>query len=111
MEEEIVKEMEAEEKKKRQKIFDSHQHAIPYQSGIKWGLKVGNLITVPPIYRNIKPPVGKYCAVEMNYSQWGIISIDGSILIEPKYTEVSIEENGMAWLTQVTGKKVSVKLK
>ena len=103
--------METDKKKRKQRILDDYRKALPYQSGIKWGLKVGNLITVPPIYRNIKPPVGKYCAVEMNYSQWGIISIDGAILIEPKYTEVFIEENGMAWLTQITGKKVSVKLK
>ncbi len=111
LEKQIIRRMETDKKKRKQRILDDYRKALPYQSGIKWGLKVGNLITVPPIYRNIKPPVGKYCAVEMNYSQWGIISIDGSILIEPKYTEVSIEENGMAWLTQVTGKKVSVKLK
>jgi len=111
LEKQVVQEMETDEKKRKLSILDNYRNALPYQSGIKWGLKVGNLITVPPIYRNIKPPVGKYCAVEKNYSQWGIISIDGAILIEPKYTEISIEENGMAWLTQVTGKKVSVKLK
>lgn len=111
LEKQVIKEIETDEKNRKQRILDDYRKALPYQSGIKWGLKVGNLITVPPIYRNIKPPVGKYCAVEMNYSQWGIISIDGAILIEPKYTEVTIEENGMAWLTQVTGKKVSVKLK
>ena len=110
MEEEIIKEMEAEEKKKRQKIFDSHQHAIPYQSGIKWGLKVGNRITVPPIYRQVATPIGKYCAVEKNYSQWGIITIDGTVLIEPKYPNVSIKENGTALLTLVTGKTISVRL-
>lgn len=111
LEKQIIREMETAEKKRKQHILDDYRNALPYRSGIKWGLKVGNLITVPPIYRNIRPPVGKYCAVEKNYSQWGIISIDGAVLIEPKYTEVSIKENGMALLTQVTGKKVSVKLK
>ncbi|MBQ8362183.1 MAG: WG repeat-containing protein, partial [Bacteroidaceae bacterium] len=76
----------------------------------KWGLKVGNRMTVPPIYRNIRPPIGKYCAVEKNYSQWGVISIDGSILIEAKYPDVSVEQDGTVWLTSVTGKRTRVKL-
>ena len=103
-----IKKQEAEKKRQIQENFRT---AIPYQVGLKWGLKVGNRITVPPIYRNVKPPVGKYCAVEMNYSQWGVISIDGTVLIEPKYPDITIENNGTALLTQVTGKKVTVKLK
>lgn len=58
----------------------------------------------------MKQPIGKYCAVEKNYSQWGIISIDGTILVEPKYPEVSIEKDGNALLTQVNGNKVRVRL-
>jgi hypothetical protein len=49
--------------------------------------------------------------VEKNYSQWGIIAIDGTILVEPKYPKVSIEKNGTALLTQVTGKQMTIKLK
>ena len=78
---------------------------------MKWGLKVGNHITVPPIYRQIEAPIGRYCAVEKNYCQWGIIAIDGTILIEPKYSKVSIGQDGTAMLTQVTGKETMVKLK
>ena len=110
MDEEIRTKMEAEEKEKKRRILEKYRSAIPYQAGMKWGLKAGDRIIVPPIYRNVKPPIGKYCAVEKNYCQWGIISIDGTILIDPKYPDVSIEENGTAWLTQVTGKKVMVKL-
>jgi len=77
---------------------------------MKWGLKVGGRVTVPPIYRNLRPPVGAYCAVEKNYSQWGIIALDGKVVIEPKYPEVSIGENGTAVLTSVTGKTIAVKL-
>lgn len=77
---------------------------------MKWGLKIGERITVPPIYRNVKPPVGRFCAVERNYSQWGIIAVDGKMMVEPKYQEVAINENGTAILTFVTGKKTSVKL-
>lgn len=75
-----------------------------------WGLKVGERVTVPPVYRNVKPPVGRYCVVEKNYRQWGIITVDGTILVEPKYQEINISYNGIAVLTYVTGKKVSVKL-
>ena len=110
LDKEAIQEQKIIDKKNKQQIWDEHKHATPFQSGQKWGLKVGNRITVPPIYRNIKPPIGKYCAVEKNYSQWGIITIDGTILIEPKYPEVSINEDGTAQLTQVTGKKKTVKL-
>ena len=106
----VCQDMKAEEERKRQKIQEEYRNATPYQSGLKWGLKVGDRITVPPIYRNIRPPIGKYCAVEKNYSQWGIITIDGRLLIDAKYPDVSIERNGTAWLTQVTGKKKRVQL-
>ncbi len=86
------------------------RYAVPFQVGMKWGLKVGERITVPPIYRNVRPPVGEYCVVEMNYSQWGVIAVDGKMLIEPKYQDITIDADGVAVLTFVTGKKVSVKL-
>lgn len=110
LEEDIRKRLHAEEEEKTRKIQAEHQHAIPYQSGLKWGLKVGNRVIVPPIYRNMRQPIGKYCAVEKNYSQWGIISTDGTILVEPKYPEVAIEKDGNALLTQVNGNKVRVRL-
>lgn len=110
LDKEVCREMEAVEERKRQEIHEEYRNAVPYQSGLKWGLKVGNRITVPPIYRNIRPPIGKYCAVEKNYSQWGIITIDGRLLIDAKYPDVVIERNGTAWLTQVTGKKKRVQL-
>lgn len=106
--EDSVKRMERE---KRQRILDDYRKAMPFQSGIKWGLKVGNQVTIPPIYRNIQWPVGKYCAVEMNYSQWGVVAIDGTVLIEPKYPEVVIGDNGTVVLTYVTGKKETINIK
>ena len=107
----MIREREADEARKKQEIYDDCLNAVPYQSGMKWGLKVGKRITVPPIYRCVQHPVGKYCVVEKNYSQWGIIAIDGMILVEPKYPKVSIEKNGTALLTQVTGKQMTIKLK
>ena len=111
LEQQIIKELEAEEARKKQGIYEDCLNAVPYQAGMKWGLKVGKRITVPPIYRCVQHPIGKYCVVEKNYSQWGIIAIDGTILVEPKYPKVSIEKNGTALLTQVTGKQMTIKLK
>ena len=111
----LAKEIEANRKTvendKRRWIMDECGKAMPFQSGIKWGLKVGNQVTIPPIYRNIQWPVGKYCAVEMNYSQWGVVAIDGTVLIEPKYPEVVIGDNGTVVLTYVTGKKETINIK
>lgn len=105
------KEKEALAKEERRQQRLEHLKAVlPFCSGKKWGLKAGECITVPPIYRNVRPPVGKYCAVEQEYSQWGIITIDGRVRIEPRYAEVNIMEDGTAVLTYVTGHKISVKL-
>lgn len=92
------------------RALDSFRDAVPFRAGRKWGLKAGGKIIVPPIYRNVKSPVGRYCAVEKSYSQWGIIAIDGTVIIEPKYQDVAIMDNDTALLTFVTGKKKSVKL-
>ena len=107
---EVHRTQETEKEEKRLRLLERSVEAVPFRSGMKWGLKVGERVTVPPVYRNVKPPVGRYCAVEKNYSQWGIISVDGTILVEPKYQEIDIGHNGTAVLTYVTGKKVSVKL-
>ena len=108
-EEAQAKRIRKSEEKKRT-LFEKHHYTEPFQSGIKWGLKMDGRIIVPPIYRHVMPPVGNYCAVEMNYSQWGIIAIDGTILVEPKYREVVINEDHTALLTLVTGKKRVIKL-
>ena len=108
--ERVCKRLEMEDEEKRQKVLDDYQKAVPCRIGSKWGLKVGNRMTVPPIYRNVKQPIGRYCAVEMNYSQWGLISIDGTVLIEPRYPDINIEENGTVVLTSVTGKKETLKV-
>ncbi len=49
--------------------------------------------------------------MEKNYSQWGVVAIDGTILIEPKYPEVTIGNNGRVTLTYVTGKKETIYIK
>lgn len=101
---------EHEKAAQRQRLLDKQDEATPFRSGMKWGLKVGGHVTVPPIYRNIKSPVGRYCAVEKNYSQWGVISLDGTLVIEPKYSDIEINAHGTATGTKVTGNKEHVKL-
>jgi len=92
-------------------LMEESGQAVPYRCGLKWGLKVGRRITVPPVYRNVRPPVGKYCAVERNYGQWGVVAVDGTVVVEPKYPEVSIAEDGTVVLTKVTGKQDVVIMK
>ena len=109
---ERIRESDKQEKEeKRQEQLAHIQNAVPFQSGLKWGLKSGNRIIVPPIYRNIQKPVGNYCAVEANPQQWGIIMLDGKMVIEARYSQVEINDNGIAQLTIIPGKTKIVKLK
>ena len=66
-------------------------------------MKLGDRIIVPPVYRNIRTPVGNYCAVEANPRQWGIIMLDGRVVVEARYTNVEINNNGTARLTVFPG--------
>jgi len=105
------KDCQREKEKKQQKRLASIQQAVPFQSGLKWGLKLGERIIVPPIYRNIQTPVGNYCAVEANPRQWGVIMLDGKVVVEARYTNVEINNNGTARLTVFPGITKTVNLK
>ena len=105
------KDCQREKEKKQQKRLASIQQAVPFQSGLKWGLKLGDRIIVPPVYRNIQTPVGNYCAVEANPRQWGVIMLDGKVVVEAKYTNVEINNNGTARLTVFPGITKTVNLK
>lgn len=85
-------------------------NALPFKVGNKWGLRQGQHILVPPRFRSVMSPVGKYCAVEMSPMNWGIIDMDGKMVVQPKYEEVSISMNGIAELTIYKGKSIKVKL-
>ena len=100
-----------EKEKKQQMRLAKIQNAVPFQSGLKWGLKSGSQVIVPPVYRSIQKPVGNYCAVEANPRQWGIIMLDGKVVIEPRYTHVEINSNGTALLTVFPGITKTVNLK
>ena len=107
----IKENYQREKEKKQQERLASIQQAVPFQSGLKWGLKLGERIIVPPIYRNIQTPVGNYCAVEANPRQWGVIMLDGKVVVEARYTNVEINNNGTARLTVFPGITKTVNLK
>ena len=78
---------------------------------MKWGLRLGDKVIVPPVYRNIQAPVGNYCAVEAYPNQWGVIMLDGKMVIEARYMNVEIKDNDTAHLTLIPGKTRTVRLK
>ena len=106
MREDHQREME----KKQQMRLAKMRDAVPFQSGLRWGLRAGNRVIVPPVYRNIQKPVGNYCVVEANPHQWGIIRLDGKVVVEARYTDVEIINGGTARLTVFPGIKKTVDL-
>ena len=98
-----------QEKKQKERLA-TLQNAVPFKSGLKWGLKSGGRIIVPPIYRRIQKPIGYYCAMEENPNRWGIIMLDGKVVVEARYMNVEIKDNGTACLTIIPGKTKTVKL-
>lgn len=105
-----LREEECEAEKKRQHIIGRSGDAAPYQIGGKWGLKTAERILIPPVYRRILHPVGGYCAYQDNSCQWGVLTVDGRVVIPARYMEVRIEPDGTAHLTLVPGKMETVKL-
>lgn len=99
-----------EQENKKRLALKNYLKAIPVRVGSKWGLQLGERVLVPPLYRKVLPPIGKYCAVEGNPLQWGIIAVDGMVVVAPQYPKVEIGNDGIAILTLVTGKTIPVKL-
>ena len=99
-----------EEERKRWKRLEEIRDVLPFRMGMKWGLKLGERIIVPPKYRKILPPVGYYCAYEENACQWGIMALDGKVVVEARYQKVDIECNGTVHLTIIPGKVKTIKL-
>ena len=99
-----------EEELKRQKRLEGIRGVLPFRMGMKWGLKLGERIVVPPRYRKIRPPVGDYCAYEENACQWGVMALDGRVVVEARYQEVDIDEDGTVHLTIIPGKVKTIKL-
>ncbi len=92
------------------RIISRSVEAVPFQIGVKWGLRTAERILIPPVYRRILHPVGGYCAYQDSSCQWGVLAVDGRIIIRARYMEVEIDRDGTARLTLVPGKMETVKL-
>ena len=99
-----------EAEKERELLIASLVSAEPFQIGNKWGLRHKGRIVVPPIYRNVKSPVGRYCAIEAYPGIWGVMAVDGKIEVEPRYEDVVIHTDGTVDLTVRPGKVITRKL-
>lgn len=100
-----------DEKRLRELRLKQLKDAVPFKMGNKWGLKLQDRIVVPPLYHSVKNPVGQYCAVEKNQRHWGIMAVDGKMVVEPKYEDAEVFQDGTAVLTVYKGKTVLRKLK
>ena len=108
--EKAKKKEEREQTEKQRKQLMQLRDVEPFRSGDKWGLRLDGRVIVPPIYRSIKNPVGNYCAVELYPQQWGVIQIDGKVIVDTCYHDVDIKKNGTANLTVFPGKTMKLKL-
>lgn len=86
-------------------------HVELYQAGKKWGVKVDGKVLVPPLYHSIAQPVGAYCAFEEIPRHWGVMTLKGKVIVDARYEKVEIHDNGIAMVTNITGKIQAIKLK
>ena len=86
-------------------------HVELYQAGKKWGVKVDGKVIVPPLYHSIAQPVGAYCAFEEIPRHWGVMTLKGKVIVDAKYEKVEIHDNGIAMVTNITGKTQTINLK
>ena len=50
------------------------------------------------------------CAFEGNACQWGVMALDGKVVVEARYQKVEIEKDGTVHLTIIPGKVKTIKL-
>lgn len=99
-----------EAEKEREQQMAMLVSAEPFSIGNKWGLRKRGRIVVPPIYRKVKSPVGRYCAIETCPGIWGVIAVDGKVEVEARYEEVVLHTDGTVDLTVRPGKVITRKL-
>ena len=85
-------------------------HVELYQAGKKWGVKVDGKVIVPPLYHSIAQPVGAYCAFEEIPRHWGVMTLKGKVIVDARYEKVEIYDNGIAMVTNITGKTQTINL-
>ena len=109
------REMKRRKKQEEQELELMHEkseagHVELYQAGKKWGVKVDGRVVVPPLYHSIAQPVGAYCAFEEIPRHWGVMTLNGKVIVDAKYEKVEIRDNGIAVVTGITGKTQTIKL-
>ena len=110
--EEVLQEKEREEGEMQLLRDKSESGGVDlYQAGKKWGLKVYGKVVVPPLYCQISQPVGAYCAFEQIPRHWGVMALNGKIVVEAKYENVEITDAHTALVTEITGKTQTISLK
>ena len=105
-----------EKKKEASEMILLHEKSVAghvelYQAGKKWGIKVDGRVVVPPLYRSIAQPVGAYCAFEQIPRHWGVMTLNGKVIVDAKYEKVEIRDGGIAVVTDITGKTQTIHLK
>ena len=96
--------------KERERLMATLVPAEPFCIGHKWGLRKRGRIVVPPVFRNLKSPVGRYCAIETCPGMWGVMAVDGKMEVEARYEDVHIHTDGTVDLTIRQGKVIRKKL-
>ena len=110
------REMQRRKKQEEQELLLMQEkseagHVELYQAGKKWGVKVDGKVIVPPLYHSIAQPVGAYCAFEQIPQHWGVMTVKGKVIVDAKYEKVEIRDNGIAVVTDITGKTQTIHLK
>ena len=109
--EEIVKITNLRVNEKKLAKEENLRKLEPCRVGSKWGLQgADKRVVVPPIYRNIRKENG-FFAFEQLFNHWGVMDNQGKVVIEPKYDKVKVTAEGMAILSDVTGKTQTINLK
>ena len=109
---EIIKLTNLRSGKVKQEVDEENLKSLkPCQIGSKWGLRDGDKrVVVPPIYRTIRKENG-YFAFEQLFNHWGVMDSQGKVVIQPKYEKVKVSAEGMAILSDVTGKTQTINLR
>lgn len=81
-----------------------------FPDGNEMGIKTGRPYCCSSQVSKNPSPVGYYCAYEENACQWGVMALDGKVIVEARYQEVAIERNGTVHLTVFPGKVKTIKL-
>ena len=110
------REMQRRKKQEEQELLLMQEkseagHVELYQAGRKWGVKVDGKVIVPPLYHSIAQPVGAYCAFEQVPRHWGVMTVKGKVIVDAKYEKVEIRDGGIAVVTDITGKTLTIHLK